>query len=101
MLVQRVVEQRATGLLPEEQIFDVRYPDLVADPTGTLSRLYDWLDADLPRQVLGSVEAFLARRPQDKHGVHQYGFSDTGLDLTTERAKYRDYQDRYGVSSEV
>ena len=101
MLVKRVVEQRETGLLPEGQIFDVRYADLLADPSGTLSRVYAWLGVDLPAGVLESIEAFLAQRPQDKHGVHQYGFSDTGLDLAVERAKYRDYQDRYGVSSEV
>ena len=99
--VQRVVEQRSAGLLPEDQIFDLRYPELVADPSGSLSRLYSWLGVELPQPVLDGIESFLARRPQDKHGIHQYGFSDTGLDLAEERAKYRVYQDRYGVVSEV
>jgi hypothetical protein len=101
MLVQRVVEQRAEGLLPEKQIFDIRYPDLIADPVGTLSRLYAWLDVDFPAGVLASIETFLERRPQDKRGFHQYEFADTGLDLATERAKYVNYQERYGVASEI
>lgn len=101
MLVQRVVEQRAEGLLPEKQIFDIGYPELIADPVGTLSRLYAWLDVDFPAGVLASIETFLERRPQDKRGFHQYEFADTGLDLATERAKYVNYQERYGVVSEI
>jgi hypothetical protein len=88
-------------LLPEDQIFDVRYPELVADPSGSISRLYAWLGIDLHGSVLDGIESFLAKRPQDKHGLHQYGFADTGLELGTERAKYLRYQERFGVASEI
>ena len=101
MLVQRVVEQRSAGLLPEDQIFDIRYPELLADPSGSISRLYAWLGIDLHASVLDGIESFLAKRPQDKHGLHQYGFADTGLELGTERAKYLGYQERFGVASEI
>ena len=101
MLVGKVMEQRAAGLLPEEQITDVLYRDLVADPVGSVRRVYDRVGVALPDRVRGQVQRHVEGRPRDKHGVHAYRFADTGLDLAQERAKYAAYQERHGVPSEV
>jgi hypothetical protein len=47
------------------------------------------------------VAAWVASRPQGRHGVHEYAFEDTGLDVRTERARFRRYQERFDVPSEV
>ena len=46
-------------------------------------------------------------RPDARHtghadgGEHHYSFEDTGLDLSEHRALVADYQERFGVPSEV
>ena len=42
----------------------------------------------------------LAAKPKAKHGVHRNEFVDTGLDLETERLRFREYHQQCGVLSE-
>ena len=43
---------------------------------------------------------YLASRPKDKHGVHEYSFDDLRLDRDAERAKFARYQARFQVPEE-
>ena len=47
------------------------------------------------------MRAYLEHKPKGKHGAHRYDFADTGLDMAEERARFADYQERYGVPSEA
>ena len=64
--------------LPEERFIEVRYTDLVADPKGTVERVYSKLRLPMTeeyRQVL-EVEAEKARKYKSRH---QYSLEDFGL----------------------
>jgi hypothetical protein len=100
-LAERVMKERDTGALPEEQILDVRYSDLVADPVGTVRRIGEWSGAPLGADAEAAIQRWIAARPKGRHGAHEYSFADTGLDLATERARHAEYQRRYDVPSEV
>jgi hypothetical protein len=100
-LAERVMKERDAGTLPEEQILDVRYCDLVADPVGTLRRIGEWSGAPLGGEAQAAVQRWIDARPKDRHGAHEYSFADTGLDLATERSRHLEYQRRYDVPSEV
>jgi hypothetical protein len=39
-IYRRQIEQRARGELPNDRFVDVRYADLIADPGGTVERIY-------------------------------------------------------------
>ena len=47
------------------------------------------------------MKQYLDHKPRGKFGKHFYSFHDLGLDLETERDRYRTYQERFGVVSEV
>ena len=47
------------------------------------------------------MRARFAKKEQNRHGAHIYSFEDLGLDLTTERARFAAYQERFNVLSEV
>ncbi|MCU1365297.1 MAG: sulfotransferase family protein, partial [Ilumatobacteraceae bacterium] len=47
-----------------------------------------------------AMRAFLAENPADKHGVHRYAFSATGLDCAALRLRTRRYEDYFGVEQE-
>ena len=100
-LAERVMKERDSGTLPDAQILDVRYCDLVADPVGTVRRIGEWSGAPASVETLASVQRWIDARPKDRHGAHEYSFADTGLDLATERARHAEYQRRYDVPSEV
>ncbi len=101
MQLDDITVARDAGHLPGDQIDDVLYGDLVSDPIGCVTRLYDRWGLELSSAFAGRLEAAVADRTQHRHGAHEYRFADTGLDLATERARVTPYQHRYGVPSEV
>lgn len=99
--LEKVMQERASGTVPDSQIFDVRYLELVADPIGTVREVYARFEIPFTRAFRERLEARLAGRPREARGSHEYSFEDTGLDLATERARLARYQHHYGIESEV
>ena len=62
------------------RFFDVEYRDLVADPIGTVRRIYDRFEHDWTPNLEQRMRSWLAKNPQHKHGVHRYGLEQFGLD---------------------
>jgi len=101
MQMDGVTAERDAGAIPGDQITDVVYRDLVADPVGTIERLYAAWDLPLTPEFRSALEGYLAARHAARAGGHDYSFADTGLDLATHRALVAPYQERFGVPSEV
>jgi hypothetical protein len=97
-----VTNERDSGTLPVDQISDVVYADLVADPIATVARLYEGWGLELSDAAMSNLKAYVeARHANRGGGEHHYRFEDTGLDLVEHRALVSDYQKRFGVPSEV
>jgi Sulfotransferase family len=99
--MNEVMTERDSGLLPTDQISDVRYRDLVRDPVATVEHLYDGWGMEITSAYRERLEAYVAARHSSRHPGHDYDFADTGLDLATHRNLVADYQARFGVDSEV
>jgi hypothetical protein len=97
----KVMEQRDQGVIPAEIFYDVRFHDLMADPFPVIEGLYSHFGFEYTDEARTRMQTYLANKPRGKFGKHFYSFHDLGLDLETERARYRKYQERYGVKSEV
>jgi sulfotransferase family protein len=100
-LCQHVTDERKAGKLPEDRIIDVLYADLMADPVAAVRGVYERWQIPFGGALAECVRAHLDARPKDRHGAHEYTFADTGLDLEKERLRYADYQEHFGVPSEV
>jgi hypothetical protein len=96
-----VTAERDAGAVPEGQINDVLYRDLVADPVSVVEQLYATWGLPVSDAFRTGLEAYLSARHTNRQGGHEYSFIDTGLDLRTHRALVQPYQDRFGVPSEV
>jgi hypothetical protein len=100
-----VTKERDSGTLPLDQIADVGYLELIDDPIRTVSRLYEKWDLELSGEALSAMEKYVQARHTNRAGGagsdHHYRFEDTGLDLAEHRALVADYQQRFGVPSEV
>ena len=92
---------RDAGAVPEAQICDVRYADLMARPLETIAAVYDRFGIDLRPEAEARMRAYLAGKPRHKLGVHRYRFENTGRVIERERERFRSYQERYGVPSEI
>jgi hypothetical protein len=96
-----VTDERDGGSLPEDQITDVLYFDLVKDPTGVVRQLYDRWGLEVTDLFASRLDAYVKSRHTERAASHDYRFEDTGLDLAEHRALLTRYQERFGVVSEV
>ena len=85
--------------LPADRVVDVRYEDTVADPVGTVQRVYRHLGLDLTPSVSVAVEGYLAANPRDKHGSHHYRLEDFGLEASEVREAFAAYNARFGTAA--
>jgi hypothetical protein len=81
-------------------IFHVHYPELVADPAGTVAALYRHfgrvLDPDTEARIRGRVAA----SPNGGYGHRRARLEDYGLDPVRERQRYARYMTRFAIGSE-
>ena len=96
-LAERVMKERDAGTLPEDQILDVRYCDLVADPVGTVRRIADWRGAPLDAGRRRAIRDGRARRRTPRRPRVLVA---EPARLARARAP-RGYQRRYGVRRSV
>ena len=85
--------------LPADRVVDVRYEDTVADPVGTVTRVYEHFGLELTPAVEQGVRDYLAANPRDKHGAHAYTLEEFGLDRDEVDAAFAGYRERFGVEA--
>jgi hypothetical protein len=100
VMLDAVIDGRASGRLPDAQFVDVRYADLLRDPVDALAGVYDELGIGFDDALADAVLRHLAARPKDRAGPHRYSLGDTGLDVAPERERFRRYQQHYDVPDE-
>jgi hypothetical protein len=100
-LLDQAAAFRDAGTVGPDRFHDVRYADLMTQPSETLAALYDAFGLPFTAEAEARMRAYLATKPRGKHGAHRYDFGATGLDAGAERERFRAYQERYGVPSEV
>jgi hypothetical protein len=92
---------RDSGAVPPSRFCDLRYADVVGDPAGAVERAYERFELAFPPELGERIRAYVARKPRGKHGAHRYDFAALGHDAGAERARFRTYQERFGVPSEA
>ena len=100
-LLDGMTSFRSAGGVEPRQFHDLRYAELVARPIETLAGLYDHFGLPFSAEAEARMRSYLAAKPRGKHGAHRYDFSATRFSRAAERERFRAYQERYGVASEV
>lgn len=95
---ERSVADRAR--VGEERFCDVHHVELVADPMGTLRRVYDWLGLELGPETEAAVADWQVANRTGAHGTHLYTAAQFGLDPDALRADFAPYIERFGVEPE-
>jgi hypothetical protein len=100
MFLEQVIDQRESGVIPNDQIVDSHFLDLMADPVAQLRGIYERLDLDWPGGHDQAVRGYLDAKPKGKFGEHKYSFADVGLDPDAVREAFVRYRVHYGITEE-
>jgi anti-sigma factor RsiW len=96
--LEKVMDQRDSGLVPPANIADSRYQDLIEDPLANIQRLYRHFDLNLSDTAKTAMQAYLAAKPKGKFGTHRYPVQEEHLSA---RPLFERYQRRYQVPNEA
>lgn len=94
------VKYRRAGGNLQQQLFDVRYGELLQDPLGMVRRIYEHFDLELTEAAETAMQQFLWANPKNKGGVHRYSLEEFGLDPAAERRRFQFYLDFFGIEPE-
>ena len=81
--------------LRARQFFDVDHRNFVADPLGTVQRIYSYFDLELSDTARERMQVWIAARPTSKHGEHRYRSEDFGITAQRVREEFADYCSRH------
>jgi hypothetical protein len=83
-----------------EAVCHVHHLDLISDPVATVEGVYRHFGMAFPSPTADAIESYVAAKPRGGYAPHSYRFEDHGLDEAQERAKFRPYMVRFGVTPE-
>jgi len=62
-----------------DRVFDVPFDELVTDPVGVVRGIYSHYSLPWSAEKEATLQAYIARNPENKHGRHTYSADDFGL----------------------
>lgn len=98
--LEAVMAQRRDDTIPDDQIVDLRFKELMADPGGSLREVYARLGLDLTPDAEARMTRYVRDKPRGKHGSHRYSLEDYGIEKSWVHERYRTYMEEYGVEAE-
>jgi hypothetical protein len=94
-----VIEQITGGVIPEKQIYNLLYKDLVADVIGSVERMYDHFGLELTEAGRQAMEKYMADNPRDGRPPHRFNFGTPEV-VAHAREVLRPYQEFFQVPDE-
>lgn len=99
-LLKHCTEDRDS--LPEPQVIDVYFHELMNDTDAILRKIYQTADLPLTEETLKALHAFIDANPKGKHGKVIYNLrEDFKLEPETIRQQFDFYFQRFAVAVEV
>ena len=89
--------QQARSEVDGSRICDVRYPDLVGDPIGTVRRIYDEHGYQFTPEYEAALKQWLDQDRKAGRAKHVYSHDRFGLDREEIATAFADYHRKYGV----
>ncbi|HNN91841.1 MAG TPA: sulfotransferase [Pseudomonadota bacterium] len=94
-MTQRLMRHRDAHPETSRQFFDLEYAGLMADPVGTVQRIYQSFGIAYPASLEDRLKDYLAQQPQHKHGKPDYTLEKYGVTAQQIDQRFAEYRDRY------
>ncbi len=98
-LARHVSEPLALSRERPNDVYDLYYDDLVADPLAQMKKLYAFLGDDLSHDAERGMEAWLAQNPQGRFGKHSYSLAQWGFTKRDLEPYFSDYLRHHPVAT--
>ena len=85
----------------EDRFLDVHHHQLLADPMGTVARIYDHLGLELIPTIAQAMADWQATNRSGAHGTHRYTPEQFGLSAAQVRSDYDFYIRRFDIDIDV
>jgi Sulfotransferase family len=100
MFLEGAIEVRTAGSIPGDQIADLFFSQLMADPVRAVRRVYEQLDLVWPEDHDRVIRKYLADKPKDRYGAHVYSLADVGLEAESVRKSFATYVSHYQIDTD-
>jgi hypothetical protein len=95
--MQRATRARLDHPDIEARIIDLAHKDVVADPKGTVTRIYERFSLPFGEEHGRRIKQFLADNPAaGRLGKHRHSPEQFGIDVAEVHERLADYYDRFG-----
>lgn len=85
---------------PDAPFLDLHYDAFKRGPVDTIRKIYAYLNEEFSADIEQKILAYLARRPEQQFGKHDYSLEEFGLDRAHLIELFKPYGERYGVTVE-
>ena len=96
---ERTVDARLDGTVPEAQVVDLQFADLMADPLGVIRSAYDRFGLELTAVAEARMAAYLRANARASAG-HPYSFDVACVELDEVRSRTSRYTKYFKVPAE-
>lgn len=87
------------GIVPKSQLCNLHYVDLIADPLGTIAKIYEFFGIEFPVAARDAIAGYLRNHPRDKRPPHRYSIgSEQEIKALYDLLKF--YQEYFNVPVE-
>jgi hypothetical protein len=100
-MFEKAMRGRDSGRYPDARFYDMHFRDLVGNWRGVVERIYDQFGLELRGDAVDAMGRFMEANKPGKHGKHTYTPEQYGIDVPSERERFRLYTDRYGIEAEA
>jgi Ni/Co efflux regulator RcnB len=83
-----------------DQFYDLQFRDFMADPVGSVKRIYERFDQALSAEGEKQLQAWRDDHPQGKHGQHAYQKQDIGVSEDEILERFAEYMKRYELEGD-
>ncbi|MBZ5739037.1 sulfotransferase family protein [Nocardioides mangrovi] len=97
--LERTVDARLDGTIAPDQVVDLQFDHVMAEPLAGARAVYDGFGWDFTPDLGARMSEFLRTHEREGHG-HPYTFESTGLDLDRVRTDTARYVAHFGVPIE-
>jgi hypothetical protein len=92
---------RDRELVPDEQLVELMFEDIVGDDLGAASRVFERAGLPVTDECRADLESYMATHPRGKNGRVVYDLEgDFGLDADALRHRFAFYTDEFGIRPE-
>ncbi|MEH6549845.1 MAG: sulfotransferase [Pseudomonadales bacterium] len=98
---KQIIAERESGVLPQDQIHNLYFQDLVTSPVETMAKVYQAVGLDFGDKESQEITDYLDNKPMGKHGKHEYDLEQFGYSRGQLNDMFAHYMDYFSVPFET